>query len=78
MIKDIFPSSSICLTPFLCEFFTKFGIETGSSKLIEYIKELEYEGFLKISRFPDKTTKGQESTFMREDKKHKVILNKAV
>ena len=76
MIKDTLADEPIHLNSFLCEFFTKFGIESGSSKLIEYIKDLESEGFLAINRIPPKTKTGQKSTFTRESKKQKVVLIK--
>ena len=76
MIKDSLGENDIHLHTFLCQFFTKYGIETGSSKLKEYIKELETEEFLRIIRFPSKSSKGKPTSFMKEEKDKKVILRK--
>lgn len=78
MILRKLGSEGTHLHPFLCDFFTNFGIETDSSTLKEYIKELEEEGKLRIARLPEKTSKGKLSSFMKEDKDHKVILRKVV
>ncbi len=64
------------LSPLLCEYFTKFGIDTQASKICDILKEFENQGLIEIVRTPHLTPKGKKSTFMKEDKNHKVLIKK--
>ena len=71
-------SSQVHLNEFLCDYFVNCGIETNSSKLNQCLKELEKDGSITISRFPEKTKDGKPSIFMTEGKGKKVLLKKTI
>lgn len=63
------------ITPFICEFYTKYGMLANTSKLEKLIAELEKEGLVKLNRLPS-SSNGKKLSFMKEIKDHKLIIEK--
>lgn len=58
--------STTRITPFICKFYTKYGMLANTSKLEKLICELEQEGLLKLKRTPE-YSETRKRSFMKEN-----------
>lgn len=65
------------LNKVLCDFYVNEGAVCSKSTICNLLKKLKDEEMIKIDRFPPFTEKtNKPSTFMNEDKQHKVFLRR--
>ncbi len=64
------------LNEILADFFMENGPVCAQKDVKKIIRSLNEKGMLKIDRYPALTRQGMPSTFLSEDKNHKVILER--